>query len=207
MKLALFLVLALACLLPTTLHLGATNDELVAITDAEQVVAVTTHDWGLGSDGKAKLIVAVWADGSVIWSENRTDGGAPYLTGKIEPESCPKLLKRLELDGYFSNESLRHARFGPDARFTSILIKNKNQELKMASWHELYNVCTSAGITSFKGTRLESLGDDKKEYLHYRLAWAELRLMINHLIPLNGQSTNGDIHMEHGIISWAPHSE
>ena len=192
----------------TTVHLGRSNDELIPITDAEQVIAVTTHDWGLASDGEAKLIVAVWDDGNIVWSKNRIVGGAPYLLGKIESTSCSKLLKRLDHDGYFSNETFTHAQFGPDSKFTSILIKNKKQKLEMKSWHELFElsekiVCTSGGASSIEDNRLASLLDDEKQYVHYRLAWAELRLMISQLIPSNGKQTGGDIQMEHGKISWS----
>ena len=82
----------------------------------------------------------------------------------------------------------------------------------MQSWHELFElsgkiVCTSGGSTGLKGNRLESLANDTKEYVHYRLAWAELRLMINQLIPTTGQTTNGDIQMDRGIMSWKPNSK
>ena len=213
---------------PNSLNTGMTqktidskaNDKLIPITDAEQVVAVTTHDWGLMpttspeacSSGKNKLVVAVWADGTVVWSKNRTAGGAPYLTGKIEPASYSSLIQRMDRDGYFSSESLSQAKFGPDSQFTSMLIKNKNQKLEMQSWHELYErsgkiVCTSRGATALKGKRLASLSTDKIEYVHYRLAWAELRLMINQLLPANGESVDGDIQMKRGTMSWKPRSK
>ena len=207
MKSELAMIVALVCCFSTAAHFATPNDEFIPITDAEQIVAVTTHDWGLASDGKTKLVVAVWDDGNIVWSKNRIAGGAPYYSGKIEPTSCLKLLERLDHDGYFSNESFSHGQFGPDSEFTSILIKTKEQKLAMQSWHELFEssgkaVCTSGGVTPLEGKRLASLGNDEKQYVHYRLAWAELRLMINQLIPANGQPTDGAIHMEHGKLSW-----
>ena len=212
MKCMLGTILATACLFFATSNAGSSSDELMPISNAEQVVAVTTNDWGRASDGKPKLVVAVWPDGTIVWSKNWIAGGTPYLKGKIEPTSCSTLLKRLDHDGYFANESLSNAHFGPDSQFTSILIKNESKKLEMQSWHELFElsgkiVCTSGGSTGLKGNRLESLANDTKEYVHYRLAWAELRLMINQLIPTTGQTTNGDIHMDRGIMSWKPNSK
>ena len=212
MKCVLGIILAMACLFFATSNGGSSKDELIPISSAEQVVTVTTHDWGRASDGQPKLVVAVWSDGVIVWSKNRIAGGAPYLRGKIEPTSCSTLLKRLDHDGYFANESLSQTHFGPDSQFTSILIKNENKKIEMQSWHELFElsgkiVCTSSGATGLKGKRLESLANATKEYVHYRLAWAELRLMINQLLPTTGQTTNGDIHMEHGIMSWKPNSK
>ena len=212
MKLLLAIIPTTVCLFFASPKADPPHKELIPISAAEQVVAVTTHDWGLGSGGKTKLVVAVWADGTVVWSKNPVAGGAPYLTGKTEPTACSELLNRLDRDGYFSTESLTHARFGPDSQFTSIFTNNKDQKLKMQSWHELYElsgkiVCTSGGATALKGERLALLANDEKEYIHYRLAWAELRLMINQLIPENGKSTNGDLHMKRGIISWDPKAE
>ncbi len=207
MKHLLVLVIGLAYLFSPASYYRTPDDELIPISDAEQAIAVTTHDLGLASDGNAKLVVAVWTDGTIVWSENRIVGGAPHLLGKIEPTSCSKLLERLDRDGYFDNETLSHAQFGPDSEFTSVLIKNKNQKLDMRSWHELYEssgkiVCTSGSAEALVGKRLASLAEDEKEYVHYRLAWAELRLMINQLIPSNGKSTTGELHMEHGKMSW-----
>src|SRR5215204_5927051 len=32
-----------------------------------------------------RLIVGVWGDGTVVWSDDRATGGAPYRTARVEP--------------------------------------------------------------------------------------------------------------------------
>ena len=184
-------------------------ENLIPISNAEAVIAVSSEDHGLRSDGTPKLIVAIWADGRVVWSKNPIQGGAPYLTGTIDRSKFTAFFNRVETDGYFSTKSLEQSKFGPDSSFTSILLKNKESKLEMGSWHETFEssgkiVCTSTGATRLTGKRLDILSRDKPEYIHYRLAWAELRLMISQLIPTDGKSTSGDIHMDSGAVAWRP---
>ena len=204
---SLIALVAFSLSAPATSHF--VDGKLVPITEADQVIAITTHDSGLASNGQPKLIVAAWPDGNIIWSENKIKGGAPYSSAKIDKTMFTELVDRLNRDGYFSTESLSHAQLGPDSEFTSVYIKNDKQKLKMQSWHELFEssgkaVCTSAGVEKLEGTRLDMLAADEIEYVHYRLAWAELRLAVAQLIPDSSKPAKGDIHMEHGIMSWNP---
>ena len=60
-------------------------------------------------------------------------------------------------DGYFAIESLGDARVRPDAKFTSILLKDGKSKLRMTSWHEVYQsdlklIATSAGCWGKEST-------------------------------------------------------
>jgi len=89
----------------------------------------------------------------------------------------------------FNHESLSHARFGPDSRSTTILVKARGRQLKMQSWHELYEasaktVATDKGLVPLDGRpRFDVLLAEPVEYLFYRLVWNELRLRAASLIP------------------------
>ena len=187
----------------------APEDDLVPITNADSVIAILAEDYGLRANGGPKLISAIWPDGQMIWSENPVLGGEPYFSGTITPGEFVRVFKRIESDGYFSIESLKHDRVGPDSKFTSIVLKNKESKLRMTSWHEVFEsngktVCTSGGVRPLRGKRLEPLANDKLEYVHYRLAWAELRLMISQLTPSDSKTIKGEIHSESGVYSWNP---
>src|SRR5262249_23309746 len=107
------------------------------ISSADTVLAIFTQDWGLRSAGGPRLVLAVWDDGKVVWSEDHLEGGSPYRAAAINPGRLKSLLSRLENDGHFSDDNLSRSHFGPDSRFTTILVRSGKKELKMRSWHEL----------------------------------------------------------------------
>jgi len=69
--------------------------EIRPITKADNVLAVYIQDsrWGAGPN---RLVVAVWHDGFVVWSENRTAGGAPYRSGRVSPEKVAAVLAQMK---------------------------------------------------------------------------------------------------------------
>jgi hypothetical protein len=178
------------------------------ITGADTVFAVYTEDWGLRSSGEPQLVLAIWGDGRALWSEDRLRGGAPYRAGQIDPKRLTALLSRLERDGFFANERLSRGHFGPDSQFTTILVRSGKKQLKMASWHELSEaggtvVATGAGLVPLAGrSRLAVLARESAEYLHYRLAWGELRAGASGLIPSESKRVEGKLRLEAGNLSW-----
>lgn len=183
-------------------------DDTKPVTEADTVLAIYVRNLGLASSGKPELVIGIWGDGQVVWSEDRVYGGAPYRSGTVDPKQVAALIARLRKDGVFDNEKLARSNFGPDSKFTSILIKSGKQQLKMESWHELAEdsgktVATSAGISSLNGRRrYDVLANDKAEYLHYRLVWAEIRASIATLIPDTSTPDNGELLIKSGKISW-----
>src|SRR5207249_237536 len=65
-----------------------------------------------------RLIVGVWGDGRIVWSDDRARGGKPYRTAHIDPVKVAKLLDDLDHAGLFDEP--REANFGPDASITVI---------------------------------------------------------------------------------------
>lgn len=138
------------------------------------------------------LMVAIWKDGQIIWSDDQMTGGPPYKSGKISNLAIQAFLDDLQNKGIFSNYRLNSPDYGPDSEFTTIAIADGNRLLNMSSWHELFEadsnlVATSHGITTItKGTREEILSNDTKEYQKYRQIWKEIRFAIKALIPKEG---------------------
>jgi hypothetical protein len=178
------------------------------ITGADKVLAIYTEDHGLRSAGKPRLLFAVWGDGRAVWSEDRIRGGAPYRSGQVAPRRLTSLLSRLERDGFFADQKLSRNHFGPDAQFTTILVKSGKKQLKMQSWHELYEaggkvVATEGGLVPLEGrSRLAVLRKESAEYLHFRLAWSELRASTSALIPSESKAIKGKLLLEEGRLSW-----
>lgn len=180
------------------------------ITDADSILTVYTQGLGLASNGRApqRLVFAAWPDGRVIWSEDQTQGGPPYRTATIHPARLEKALVTINRDGFFGDPALAQPKFGPDAQATVIYARTKRGELKMQSWHELYEadgkvVATDAGLTPLAGrSRPDILRGATPEYLYYRVAWADIRRLASALIPVESQSTKGHLDMREGKAIW-----
>ncbi len=202
---AFLLFLALNPIVPSN---KSPNDSTRPITDADAVVAIYVEDWRLASLGTPKLILVVWGDGHVVWSEDQVNGGAPYRSGQVSAKRVAAMLTQIAKDGAFDDQKLRRPRFGPDSRFTTILVKAEGRELEMQSWHELFEqhgktVETSAGLEPLSGRRrLDVLRQEPADYLYYRFFWSEIRETVARLIPSENASISGEILMKHGVVSW-----
>ena len=185
--------------------LSATGDR--PITKADAVIAIYSRGSGLSAD-QPKLVFVAWPDGELVWSEDQSEGGAPYRKGRVRPERVAAALGRLELDGVFNDKRLAQPNFGPDASFTSVLVRKGTLTIEMNSWHEIAErdgraVATSRGIVSLAdGDRLALLRKEPADYLYYRMVWGELRGLAGLLRPTDSQPVVGDIVVVHGTVSW-----
>lgn len=202
----LFWFLVLLC----SFGASATAQDTKAISEAESVLAIFTNDWGRGSHEGPRLILSVWGDGTIVWSQDGLRGGAPYFESKIAAAEISSMLKRFDDLGAFDVPRLGQANFGPDSKFTTILVRTEGKELQMDSWHELYEangkvIAADQGLTGLEGKKLlQALSEQPAEYLHYRLTWLQLRFEAAKLIPSSGNKTVGVPNMLHGKLSWQP---
>jgi hypothetical protein len=179
------------------------------ITDAPEVLAVYAEDWGLDSRGQPGLITAVWGDGYAVWSQDQVKGGSPFFHGRIPKERVSLLLGRLQSDGLFADPRLAHVNFGPDSRFTTMLVHTTGKTLKMQSWHEYAEarggvIASSGGLEPLEGTaRLAALKRQPSDYLYYRAVWGELRAAIQGLLPARGTNVSGETRMVRGVLTWS----
>jgi hypothetical protein len=179
------------------------------ITASESVLAVYREDWGLrpGSHGPA-IILVVWPDGYAVWSSDRVKGGAPYRAGRVDSNKVADLLKQFEAVGLFADEKLNRGHFGPDSQYTTVHIKSGNRQVKMQSWHELFEmsdnlVADQHGVSVLEGRRrLEVLRKVPADYLFFRFVWSETRLKLSNLIPIESVATSGRPVMDGGVLSW-----
>jgi hypothetical protein len=187
-----------------------TAESIRVITDADSIFAIYVQSYGLSTDGRApdRLIFAAWPDGRVIWSENLTQGGKPYRTAIIHPATLDKVFATIKRNGYFNDTSLEQTRFGPDSSTTVVYLRAKRDQLRMQSWHELYEaggkvVATEAGLVPLAGrSRPEVLRGASAEFLYYRLAWSELRLAAAALVPAESQVVAGNFEIRKGKATW-----
>jgi hypothetical protein len=186
------------------------------ISQAGAALAIYVKNDGLASDPGpepfTKVILAIWGDGKIVWSHDRLRGGAPYHTAEIDPPKIQSLLANLKRDGLFTENSFQRAYFGPDSRYTTILVRFGKDKLEMSSWHELAessgnSVSADGSITGLDGRQLyQVLKDGKPEYLLFRMTWNEIRARAAELVPSEGKPANGKFKMDLGDFSWRSES-
>src|SRR6185436_14795307 len=59
---------------------------------------------GVGSKQPHAVIGCIWPDGRAVWSHDRTNGGPPYFTGRIEPKRLAEFIASLDAKGIFARK-------------------------------------------------------------------------------------------------------
>ena len=142
--------------------------------------------------GQIVIVVAVWEDGSIIWSEDLTEGGPPYRQSRIDPAQVKETLSALSQrralgDSSATTPYLAYIGFGAD--WIEIRVAYRACRLRMASWHELFEqnpglVGTHDGIEALDGRdRRAVLAAQPESYRRFRRAWTDIRASLLSLIP------------------------
>jgi hypothetical protein len=163
--------------------------------DVTPAIAVTI-DGGGGkrADGQSypRIIMAVWPDGKIIWSEDPTKGGPPFRVSRTEPAKIRELLTRFEKQSVFNKDEFRHSWFGPDSSYHSIWLSTGAKHIRVETWHELFEanpklVVINGGVTSLEGRKREdAIASDTKEFQAFRKLWTDLRTSTASLLPKEG---------------------
>ena len=156
-------------------------------------------DWRrLGLD--PRIIVAIWKDGRVIWSEaeDALRGGPPYFEGSIDPKVLAEFLAEVDNKGWFNDPVSKQHHWGPDSSWMKItILTDSGKTLSMGSWHELFEdnpnlVADATGITALDGRdRAQVLAEQPEDYRRFRAIWSELRNRLQELIPAERKIVEG----------------
>ena len=140
-----------------------------------------------------RLIVGVWSDGTVIWSDDRSKGGKPYYIGRIPAELVAKLLASLKAVGLFELPDAPH--FGPDSSYTVIAAQTPDgRRQQLGSWHDPPTTRPLLVIGD-RGMGVVPPGEPRPKpspaYAHFLEVWAESRRLIESVVPeAHGQPMN-----------------
>jgi len=140
-----------------------------------------------------QVIAAMWTDGTVVWSESRTNGGPPYRSAEIPSERLAAFLHSLEQDGVFDDPMRTRSYVGPDAGFTTIAIDDGRRQLRMRSWHEGFEsrsnlVVTAQGVGVLGDRdRAQIMREQPEAYRRFRAIWSEIRGGGEALLPDAGR--------------------
>ncbi len=187
---------------------GAIEASERSIPDGRPVITIYSDSLGKGrvpcDPYQSKQAVAlIWADGAILWSDDRLNGGMPYRVSRVHPDAVSKLLGDVESTGVFRDKDFRRSYLGPDAEFMGIRLRNGDRTVEMQSWHECFEerenlVATVGGITILNGrTREEVLADQPEDYQRFRGLWRMVREGVEELIPEDGPIYAGNVSIEH----------
>lgn len=178
------------------------------ISQADAVMAVYPEWISIGPSREPKILFVAWPDGRVVWSRDRLFGGPPYLQSNVDPELVVATLARFQYEGLFDCDNLSGCYAGPDAPYTTILLRYRSKRLEMSSAHEPAEakggVVTSHGSGGHYLTLVQALEQEPAEYLHFRLFWSEIRRRLDELIPTSGLATIGRPQGINPLSWWEP---
>ncbi|MCS7467392.1 hypothetical protein NZK35_12125 [Stieleria sp. ICT_E10.1] len=157
----------------------------------------------------ARLMFAAFDDGTIVWSGDRTQGGAPYFTAAIGRDRLLDALAGLESDGLFSELPL--VNFGvPGSECSSFIVRKGEKAFKLDACHELFEAsgkCVAEHheiVPLGTGQRFQVLSRQPNDYIFFRMIWLELRRMMENLIPGTEQHCEGQLEMLHAEFRWLP---
>jgi hypothetical protein len=138
-----------------------------------------------------RIIFAAWEDGTIVWSGNRIEGGAPYFTTRLSPEEIGLALSTICKMKDSIPTSNRTSYRGFDSPWTAIVVKSQNCDLYWESWHEIWestgkHVCIDGFIRTLADE--ESIEDARAnfgsiEYLAFVETWTDIKGAVLELIP------------------------
>lgn len=155
------------------------------------------------------LIVVVWSDGTIYWSNNSIYGGRPYHEGIIEPDKLQKYMKAIDSIKGLKEQKKRHNEFyGWDSFYTSITYRG-NPPLVMKSWHDILEkrlnvIQTEKGWMPVNGgNRKKMLEELPLSHQDFRRIWDEVKSLTIALIPEKGKpAKNVDFCVEKSGDPW-----
>jgi hypothetical protein len=121
------------------------------------------------------LIIGVWSDGTIVWSDNRKTGGPPYLTAAVAPERVQKLLTDLADAGFFDETYENY--YPPDASHTVLAADSGTRRKRLATWMDLVRPATAAGDKP----------EPRPHEAHFEQVWTPSRRLIEQVVPSKGQ--------------------
>ncbi|MCC6409340.1 MAG: hypothetical protein IT453_19435 [Planctomycetes bacterium] len=138
------------------------------------------------------LDVAVWDDGTVVWSREGGSGERTLLRGRVEPERVAAAVRAIAARIETVPSGERSYRV-PDSGFDRIAVRGERGWLELASAHEGFEqnpklVALDHGITAVdERGRAAMLEEASEGFRALRAAWADARRELEALVPPTGE--------------------
>lgn len=135
------------------------------------------------------VVVAIWADGTIIWSGDRSRGGAPYFLASLPVGSVTQLLfeQHARLVATTRKEFVV-----PDSEYAEIALVQGDRLAALKSCIPVFEsdqrlVATDHGIEALDGReRAAVLATQSREFREFRDAWTRCADALLAAIPPSG---------------------
>jgi hypothetical protein len=160
------------------------------------VAVYTVGSPRLGKAVCRQTVVAFWASGRVIWSQDPITGGPPYRIGSIEPDKLAELQNRLRALHFFEARSI-YGTVIVDGGYTVFAACYGGLCSEQMSSHELYernaDVVVMDGalliLSERQSTRQRMLALSSEGNQRFRAEWKMARGILSEYLPQPGQSS------------------
>ena len=156
-----------------------------------------------------RLIVGVWADGRVVWSDDGATGGKPYRTARIARDRVDQLLTDLGAAKFFGEA--RKVNFGPDASYTVLAAERGADRQWLGSWHEPPRGSKGRSVVTERGIVPVPPGEKPPEpspdYRRYLGVWAKSRQAIEGVVPEAGEPLEEELDVRVFNVGRPPRGE
>lgn len=139
------------------------------------------------------VIVAIWQDGTVVRSQDEIQGGAPYFTGKLEPNQVEKVLTGVCRVANRIPPSDPTSYRGVDSSWTTIAVQSDDCTVYWKSWHEVMEasgklVAVDGHIRGLQPG--ETVGQVRKkecskEFQNFLRQWDEIKTLMFEAAPID----------------------
>jgi len=163
------------------IEIGSSNAPVFAIN------AIEGSTWPRRTHG---VIVALWRDGRVIWSQDDVCGGPPYFEGNVPEKGVEAFVSKVaRLQVVFKGPEFAyfHAQYEPP--WTIMSINSGRHSFQVISAHEHIEngkdrICTMRGIRYLKKgeTRESVMAEQPFGYRRCRSAWETIRSSARALV-------------------------
>jgi hypothetical protein len=153
------------------------------------------------------IILAIYEDGTLIWSDDHIRGGCPYHLTKLPTKLIQEFKKQFFLSGLFMVTQLYYSDM-PDISFEDIYIRGPNGYMVMRSTREFF--LEHDGREDRFHNEVESPGQESGKpsitYQEFNAKWSEVKRRLLGLIPAKGAEGITIVTIQPGIFSIKPTS-
>ncbi|MBN1560377.1 hypothetical protein JW998_09015 [candidate division KSB1 bacterium] len=121
------------------------------------------------------VIIAIWDDGSVIWSDSQKDGGPPFYYSKIDHNDIKKLMDKIsaiKTEAENNGIKINVSKVGLDASYATIYCRLDDDLIFMEATYDIYE----NNLTEEE--KKEWLEYDAHNIIEHREQWLKIKNLI-----------------------------
>lgn len=142
-----------------------------------------------------QIMILVWPDGRLLYSQNQQQGGPPYFEATIDQARVNAFFSSLQAKGLWTDSRFCN-NYPPDSGYVTLFLNRNGRVIKLSSSHDLFEandklIQTSRGVQALNGKPLaEVLADQPAGYRHFRKIWDAIRTQSRALVPTEGTTVS-----------------